>query len=82
MFTAASAQALFLSLTSDVSYLLGAFLGILLAVLAALLGLGFGIQRMLLWVYNNGGPFRDMGTPPWRGYNRWRSKKWNMEHTM
>lgn len=77
------AQTLFSFMASEVSFMLMYLLGILLALLAALLGLSFGINRTMLWIYDGGlgERVRHFGKPPWKGYNRWRSEKWNMEHT-
>lgn len=78
------AKLLFVGLTSDTSSLLFQFLIVLLSMLAALLGLGYGLRHVALWIYNGGlgESVRHFGTPPWKGYKWYRSKKWNMEHTL
>jgi len=40
-------------------------------------------RRGQLWLYNGGlgERLRNFGTPPYKGYNRWRSRRWNLEHT-
>jgi len=76
------AQQLFSSMTQDVSVLFIYLFGILLGICAAVLGLYFGLDRMLHWIYNEGGSMRGFGTLRWKGYNRFRSEKWNMEHTL
>jgi len=79
-----SAQTLFSFLTNEVAFLLFYIIGLLLTMLAALLGLGYGIRHVSLWIYDGGmgERIRHFGKPPWKGYNRWRSKEWNMEHTI
>jgi len=78
------AQTLFTLLANEVSFMLTYILGVILTVLAALLGLGFAVRRVSLWIYDGGlgTGIRHFGKPPWKGYNRWRSEKWNMEHTI
>jgi len=50
MFGTSSVESLFGSFATDVSLLLTYLLGIVLAILAALLGLGFGISRVVRWI--------------------------------
>jgi len=50
MFSTSSVQTLFSNFSTDISTLLVYTLGILLGILAALLGLGFGIRRVRRWV--------------------------------
>lgn len=67
--------------------ILGIGLAAILIGLASLFGLAFGITKLIKYIT---GPSWDrsgqiMGfyyaKTPYKGYNRWRSKKWNMEHT-
>lgn len=83
MFTTTQATQLFTNMTQDISTILVSSLLILLGILAALLGLSFGTNRVMLWIYDGGlgERIRHFGKPPWKGYNRWHSEKWNMEHT-
>jgi len=84
MFATSTVQGLFYGLTMDVSTLLGVFLGVVVAILAAVLGLGFGLSSVATWIYNKEvslGLGHHFGAVPWKGYNRWRSRQWNMEHT-
>lgn len=67
-----------ISLGSIIAYAITAILG----TLVALYGLGFGIQKLMLYIYNTGGQYRHVfGTLPYKGYKRFHSEKWNMEHT-
>jgi len=50
MFATSSVQTLFTTFTTDVSTLLVYTLGILLGILAALLGLGYGIRHVKRWI--------------------------------
>lgn len=50
MFSTSSVQTIFTNFTTDVSTLLVYTLGILLGILAALLGLGYGIRRVRAWI--------------------------------
>jgi len=50
MFATTSVQTMFTNFTTDVSTLLVYTLGILLGILAAMLGLGFGISRVRRWI--------------------------------
>lgn len=84
MFSTTTTEVLFALLANEVSFILFYTLGLLLSMLAGLLGLGFAIRRVSLWIYDGGlgDRIRHFGKPPWKGYNRWRSHKWNMEHTI
>jgi len=60
----------------------------ILAILGAMLGIGlaylvfhFGWNRLIHDKSLMVGGFYVRNTP-YEGYNRWRSRKWNMEHTM
>jgi len=50
MFSPSSVQTLFTNFSTDISTMLVYTLAILLGILAALLGLGFGIRRIKRWV--------------------------------
>jgi len=50
MFATTSVQTLFTAFTTDVSTLLVYSLGILLGILAALLGLGYAIRHVKKWI--------------------------------
>jgi len=50
MFSTSTVQTMFASFTTDISTLLVYTLGILLGILAAMLGLGFGISRVRRWI--------------------------------
>jgi len=68
-------------LSLSAGQMLVASISVVLAGAVALLGLGYGFRSLSLYIYNNGGVLRRFGKPRWKGYNRWRSEKWNMEHT-
>jgi len=76
------AQNLIFLTAQQVSVFFVFYFGIFLGILAALWGLHFGVDRMMTWIYNYGGAMRSFGKPRWKGYNRFRSEKWNMEHTL
>lgn len=66
--------------------LLAFSIGTILLGLVGLLGLGFGIDKLMRYITGNGfdrsgqiGGFYYWNTP-YKGYNRWRSRTWNMEH--
>jgi len=65
----------------DVGFMLVYILGAVCAGAVALVGLGFGWRHLSVYIYNHGGNFRHFGKPPYKGYNRWRSYKWNLNHT-
>jgi len=50
MFSTSTVQTIFTAFTTDVSTLLTYTLGILLVILAALLGLGFGVRHVKKWI--------------------------------
>lgn len=50
MFSTTSVQTIFSAFSTDVSTLLVYTLGILLGILAALLGLGYGIRHVKRWI--------------------------------
>lgn len=83
MFDATSTVSVLNSSFSHVGIILAIILPTLVTSLVALYGLGFSIEKLKLWIYNGGlgrNEFvRNFGTPPWRGYNRWRSPKWNQD---
>jgi len=83
MFSTTTAKTFFSSMAYDISFLLLYELGLTLSILAALLSLGFALRRVSLWIYDGGlgESARNFGKPPWKGYNRWRSRRWNIEHT-
>lgn len=82
---------------SIVAALNSGFFGLVLTIMPYALGIFIflvGLQwayRSLsgnfgLWIYNGGlgtsNQFlRNLGKPPYKGYNRWRSPEWNSEHT-
>jgi len=67
--------------------LLAVVFGSILVGLVGLFGIGYGVRKLIMYIT---GPSWDRsGTiggfyyarTPYKGYNRWRSKEWNMEHT-
>jgi len=83
MFTTTQAMELFTNMTQDVSAILVSSLLVFLGILAALLGLSFGINHVATWIYDGGlgDNMRYFGKSPWKGYKRFHSYKWNVEHT-
>jgi hypothetical protein len=60
-------------------------LPLVFTVVASLIGLGLAwklIQNFILGTSFTSWAWLDRMTyKPYKGYNRWRSRKWNMEHT-
>jgi len=84
MWTAASTTAVLALTFTNVGTMLGYFIGTVVSCLVALLGLSFSVRSVATWIYNqevNYGLNHHFGAVPWAGYNRFRSKKWNLEHT-
>lgn len=60
--------------------------------LVALFGLRYGLVKLVSYIYHADGTTNWLGRhwswydqltyKPYKGYNRLRSRKWNMEHTM
>jgi len=72
---------------SGAGALLAVVFGSILVGLVGLFGIGYGVRKLTMYIT---GPSWDRsGTiggfyyarTPYKGYNRWRSRKWNMEHT-
>jgi len=88
-----------LYLVKNFSLTIAGFSFKIIALMAALIGLRWGVTRLSRWVFGDGqttglsralykvnsraGAWWDHETyRPYKGYNRLRSQKWNMEHTM
>jgi len=85
MITANSAIAqLGIALSDEGAIMLFAITSIV-ASLVALMGLGFGLSRLIVWVTGDesarvGGFY--VARTPYKGYKRFHSQEWNMEHTV
>jgi len=84
MYATSTAMAQMQSVFLTGGIFISAAIATVMTAVAGLLGLGFSLEKVNLWIYNGGlgERFRNFGTPPWKGYNRWRSRKWNMEHSL
>ena len=68
--------------TSDISTALSGSLPLILTVVAALIALGFLIWVIYSWIGDNSFSLGGycLHNLPYKGYHRFRSKKWNAEH--
>lgn len=82
MYGVASTTDLFLTLFNWVGFLIAISIATIAVALAGLGGLGFGISALRRWIFDQSRQFGGiyMGKLPYKGYHRFRSKKWNMEH--
>jgi len=70
---------------SQAGLFLALVVGALVVAVAALMGLGYGISKLAVWITGDysvrvGGFY--LANTPYKGYSRWHSQKWNMDHTM
>lgn len=81
--TTSNAINFLIGLTADTAYMVGAMVLSVLSLWVALLGLGWGIRKFKLYIYNGGlgEGMRRFGKPRWKGYKWWHSEKWNIEHS-
>jgi len=72
-----------LNFVKDYGLIVSGILVSIFSLYSALVGLGWGISKFRLYIYNSGfgEKFRKFGTPRWKGYKWYRSEKWNMENT-
>lgn len=79
--TASAIQSLILSTLTQFGVSVLAIITAVIGVAVAYLVFKFGWKRVITDQSLMIGGFYLRNTP-YKGYNRWRSKKWNMEHTM
>jgi len=79
------------TLSSNVASMFAQNIPVMLVIMAALIGLYFGLCKLLKgiggpgttsWLGSHWALYDRMTYRPWKGYNRLRSRKWNSEHTL
>jgi len=87
--TSSIANLIFLNFSNNFGSMISQNLPKILLIFAALVGLYWGICKFIHWAVGDGTTtwlgshwsWYDRHTyRPWKGYNRLRSRKWNIEH--
>lgn len=67
----------------DAAALIGIAVAACLSIVIALLGISYAWEAIGRWIYNGGmgQNLRYLGKSPWKGYHRFRSFRWNVQHT-
>jgi len=85
-----TANSFFLDFSNNFGSMIGQNIPKMVIIIAALIGLYWGICKFIKWCVGDG-TTTWLGSHwawldhkmyrPWKGYNRLRSRKWNIEHT-
>jgi len=84
------AIAIFYSFSNNFGTMIGQNIPKILIIFAALVGLYWGLSKILKgiggpgttsWLGSHWSWYDRMTYKPWKGYNRLRSKRWNIDHT-
>jgi len=82
VFTQAEALHQMLIMFAAFGVIIFSFLGAMLSMMAALIGLHFGIQKFREYILDESFSIHGfyLRKVPFKGYHRFRSQKWNMKH--